>query len=86
MSVVYLVSTTPYHPQTDGLYERFNGVIKLLLRMRVDMDMNDWDEQLPSVLLAYRISKQDSTGLSPFELVYGCAPKVSFTVEIPRTT
>ena len=72
--------TTPYHPQTNGLCERFNGVLKLLLRMRVNQDLDDWDEQLPSALLAYRVSKQESTGVSPFELMYGREPKVSFDV------
>ena len=71
--------TTPYHPQTDGLCERFNGILKLLLRMRVDKEM-DWDDQLQSALLAYRISKQESTGVSPFELMYGREPKVAFDV------
>ena len=63
--------TTPYHPQTDGLCERFNQILKLLLRMRVTKDQNDWDDQLPSILLSYHISKQESTGVSPFELMYG---------------
>lgn len=45
--------TTAYHPQTDGLCERFNGVLKALLRMKVNNDKDDWDEQLPHALLAY---------------------------------
>ena len=71
--------TTPYHLQADGLCERFNGILTLLLRMGVDKEM-DWDDQLPSDLLAYRISKQESTGVSPFEFLYGCEPKVAFDV------
>ena len=63
--------TTAYHPQTDGLYERFNAILKALLRMRVNQDKDDWDEQLPHALLAYRISKQSSTGVTPFKLLYG---------------
>ena len=63
--------TTTYHPQTDGLCERFNGILKSLLRMRVNQEKNDWDEQLPHALLAYRISTQSSTGVSPFEMLYG---------------
>ena len=59
--------TTAYHPQTDG----FNGILKSLLRMRVNREKNDWDEQLPHALLAYRISTQSSTGVSPFEMLYG---------------
>jgi transposase InsO family protein len=56
--------TTAYHPQTDGLCERFNGILKSLLRMRVNNDKDDWDEQLPNALLAYRVSKQSSTGVT----------------------
>ena len=63
--------TTAYHPQTDGLCERFNAILKSLLRMKVNNDQNDWDEQLPHALLAYRISKQSSTGATPFEMLYG---------------
>ena len=63
--------TTAYHPQTDGLYERFNAILKSLLRMRVSNDKDEWDEQLPHALLAYRVGEQSSTGVSPFELLYG---------------
>ena len=73
--------TTPYHPQTDGLCERFNQILKLLLRMRVNKDQDDWDDQLPSVLLSYRISKQPSTGVSPFELMYGRSARLPFDVD-----
>ena len=48
--------TTGYHPQTDGLCERFNGILKSFLRARVNREKNDWDEQLPHALLAYRVS------------------------------
>ncbi len=74
--------TTPYHPQSDGLCERFNGILKLLLRMKVNKDQDNWDILLPSALLAYRISKQESTGVSPFEMLYGREPQVSFDVTL----
>ena len=73
--------TTAYHPQTDGLCERFNGILKSLLRMRVNNDKDDWDEQLPSALLAYRVSKQSSTGVTPFEMLYGRDARLSLGVE-----
>ena len=62
--------TTAYHPQTDGLCEGLNGILKSLLRVRVNKEKNDWDDQLPHALLAYRVSTQSSTGVTPFEL-YG---------------
>jgi len=31
----------------------------------------DWDEKLPSVAFAYRTSVHESTGFTPFYLMYG---------------
>lgn len=63
--------TTPYHPQTDGLVERFNHTLKNMLRKFVSDTGKDWDKWLPFLLFAYREVPQASTGFSPFELVYG---------------
>lgn len=64
------IKTTPYHPQTDGLVERFNGTLKAMLR-KTAAEGKDWDRLLPYLLFAYREVPQASTGFSPFELVYG---------------
>eukprot|EP00063_Salmo_salar_P015300 XP_013990135.1 PREDICTED: uncharacterized protein LOC106566551 [Salmo salar] len=63
--------TTPYHPQTDGLVERFNQTLKNMLRKFVADTGKDWDKWLPFLLFAYREVPQASTGFSPFELLYG---------------
>ena len=68
---VKALRTTPYHPQTDGLVERFNGTLKAMLRKSAREDGKDWDKLLPYVLFAYREVPQESTGFSPFELLYG---------------
>ena len=65
------IRTSPYHPQTDGLVERFNGTMKGMLRKFVGRGRKDWDEYLPYLLFAYREVPQASTGFSPFELLYG---------------
>eukprot|EP00794_Sanderia_malayensis_P005342 gene5342-6012_t len=75
--------TTPYHPQTDGLCERFNGTLKSLLRMRVNPGRDDWDEQLPFALLAYRVTKQTSTGVTPFEMLYRRGARLPVNIETP---
>ena len=69
--------TTAYHLQTDGLCERFNGILKSLLRTRVNKEKNDWDEQLPHTL-AYRVTVQASTNVSPFEMLYGRKGRLPF--------
>lgn len=63
--------TTAYHPQTDGLTERFNQTLKQMLRKFVNNTGTDWDQWLPYLLFAYREVPQASTGFSPFELLYG---------------
>ena len=35
------IRTTPYHPQTDGLVERFNGTLKGMLRKFVNRSQKD---------------------------------------------
>ena len=65
------IRTTPYHPQTDGLVERFNGTLKSMLRKFVSRNQKDWDEYLPYLLFAYREVPQETTGFSPFDLLYG---------------
>lgn len=65
------IKTTPYHPQTDGLVERYNQTLKNMLRKFVSHTGADWDRWLPYLLFAYREVPQASTGFSPFELLYG---------------
>ena len=65
------IRTSPYHPQTDGLVERFNQTLKSMLRKTVTSEGKDWDKLIPYVLFAYREVPQASTGFSPFELLYG---------------
>ena len=67
---VRAVRTSPYHPQTDGLVERFNRTLKGMLRKTISEEGKDWDKLLPYVLFAYREIPQSSTGFSPFELLY----------------
>ena len=70
---VKALRTSPYHPQTDGLVERFNRTLKSMLRKTTAEDGKDWDKALPYVLFAYREVPQSTTGFSPFELLYGRA-------------
>ena len=68
---VHPIRTSPYHPQTDGLVERFNQTLKSMLRRTATNEGKDWDKLLPYLLFAYREVPQASTGFSPFELLYG---------------
>lgn len=68
---VHPIRTTPYHPQTDGLVERFNRTLMSMLRKAAIVEGKDWDKLIPYLLFAYREVPQASTGFAPFELLYG---------------
>ena len=70
------VNTTAYHPQTDGLVERFNRTLTEMLAKTAKANGKDWDLRLPYVLFSYRTSPQASTGESPFYLLYGRDPQL----------
>ena len=68
--------TTAYHPQGDGMVERFNRSLLQLLRTYFDKQ-EDWERYLPLVLYAYHTSIHSSTGVSPFLLTYGRNPSLA---------
>ena len=81
------VNTSGYHPQCDGLVEKFNSTLINMLSKSVGKYGNDWDKRLPYVLFAYRVAVQDSTKSSPFYLLYGRHPRVptDSALDNPRT-
>ena len=65
--------TTPYHPEGDGLVERMNRSLLNLLRSYVECD-RDWEEHLQMLLFLYRTTRHATTGLSPYEVLFGSNP------------
>lgn len=63
--------TTPLHPQSDGLVERFNRILSIQLAILTDSRQQDWDHHLPLVLWAYRTAAQESTRCTPAALMFG---------------
>ena len=63
--------TAPYHPESDGMIERFNRACLMMLSMFVSDRRDNWHELLPFVMHAYRTSVHESTGYSPFRLMMG---------------
>jgi len=68
------VTTTTYHPQTNGQVERFNRTLASMLRHYVAEDHRNWDEYLPVLAYAYNRCVHRSTNTIPFELVLTRAP------------
>ena len=65
------ITTSPYHPQTNGACERFNATLKSMLRALSDQFPESWDAAIPWVLFAYREVPVETLGCSPFELLFG---------------
>ena len=76
--------TTPYHPASDGLVERFNRTLPMMLAMFAGENRDDWDDLLPVVMMAYRSSVHESTGFSPYHFLFGEECTLPMDVGIPR--
>ena len=68
---VHKTRTTPYHPAGDGLGERFNRTLLMMLAMFTGEHSDDWDDLLPAVMMAHRFSVHKSTGFSHYRFMFG---------------
>ena len=77
------IRTTSYHPQANGLVERFHRDFKNSLVARCNTVY--WSDELPIVLLGIRATVKEGLGCSPAELVYGQTLKIpgEFFVDTP---
>jgi hypothetical protein len=51
--------------------ESFNKTLTKGLTKICNIDKDDWDEKIPTVLWAYRTTYKKATNQTPFKLVYG---------------
>jgi hypothetical protein len=65
------ILTTAYHPQANGMVERFHRQLKEALHSR--NCGADWAAHLPWFLMGLRAAPKEDSGLSSAELVYGQA-------------
>ena len=63
------ITTTAYHPQSNGLVERFHRQLKNALKSRACGV--DWAEHLPWVMLGIRAAPKEDSAVSAAEMVYG---------------
>ena len=69
------VTSTAYHPQSQGCLERWHGTLKGVLTKFCYLNAKDWDEGVQVALYAIRTAKHEGLGYSPFELMFGRKPR-----------
>eukprot|EP00253_Pinus_taeda_P010330 PITA_10330 len=79
--------TTPYHPQENDQVESTNKVIEAILTKIIASHRRDWASRLPEALWAYRTTWRNTTGYSPYQLVFGKEPifPIEFEIQTLRT-
>ncbi|KAL0439228.1 UNVERIFIED_CONTAM: hypothetical protein Slati_2405800 [Sesamum latifolium] len=75
--------TTAAHPQANGQVEVTNHILIQGIKRRLERVGGNWAEILTSVLWAYRTTPRESTGESPFSLVYGTEAIIPAELGIP---
>ena len=63
--------TTPMHPESDGMVERFNRTLVQEIAKRCRHGQTDWDKYIPTILMAYRSAEHEATGYTPAQLMLG---------------
>ena len=80
-------TTTAYHPQANGLVERFHRSLKNALRCSTT-ETTSWTRSLPWILLGLRNAPRTDTATSPAEVLFGTplrVPDLCFKQELVPT-
>ena len=66
-----VTNTGGYNPKGNGQVERFHRDLGAILRALVRDDPASWEAYLPQALFAIRTAVNRSTGLAPFQIMFG---------------
>jgi hypothetical protein len=80
--------TIAYHPQTNGLTERFNRTMVEMIRKYLEKRFSRWEDALGPVAFAYRNSVHSSTNETPYFLNHGRDPVLPIDqfLQVPNRT
>ena len=70
------VSTSPYHPESNGIIERDFRTVKDMIFATVDSYGGDWVSALPMVEIGLRSAKHSTIKASPYEILFGRIPRL----------
>ncbi len=72
--------TTPYHAMGNGQREWFNLTLLNMLGTLTPTDKLNWKKHMSNLTHAYNCTRHDSTGYSPFFLMFGIQPRLPIDV------
>ena len=67
------IKTSPYHPQSNGILERWHRTLKTALMCSPEIP---WTRLLPTVLLGLRSAYKEDLGASPAEMLFGTTLRI----------
>lgn len=66
------VHSAPYHPQTNGVVERSNGVLKnVIKKWQISNPDKDWKPYLRFIVHQVNCIQHETLGISPYEYTFG---------------
>ena len=83
---IHKTRSTVARPNSDGMVERANRTLENMISAFVSSNQKDWDKNLPLLTMAYNSSIHESTGFSPYALMYGREMNLPIDLALGRPT
>ena len=80
---IHKTRTTAFRPQSNAVIERTNRTLLNMLAKTVDKNQGNWSDLLPYVMFAYRTSVHESTGYTPYFLLFGHEVTLPVDLQFP---
>jgi transposase InsO family protein len=71
MCGIQVTTTTGYNPKSNGVVERMHKDLAPMLKALMEEQQVSWEDALPQALFALRTTPSASTGLTPYQILFG---------------